>query len=79
MQRSYDVSAVLANDVLANAEGVTIVPTDGSEVMNVGGKNASGNSALNPNGGTLVYNPRATAPRERQVRRRFTTRPRCSG
>jgi hypothetical protein len=58
--RSYDLSAVLANDVLPNAEGVTILPGDGSEVMNVGGKTADGKSALNPNGGTLVYNPRAT-------------------
>ena len=58
--RSYDLTAVLANDVLPNVEGVTIVPTDGSERMNVGGKNAAGSSALNPNGGTLVYNPRST-------------------
>ncbi len=58
--RSYDISAVLANDVLGNAEAVTILPTDGSDRMNVGRKNAAGRSALNPAGGTLVYNPRAT-------------------
>jgi hypothetical protein len=29
--------------------------------MNVGAKNAAGVSALNPNGGTLVYNPRETS------------------
>ncbi len=58
--RSYDLSAVLANDVLANTEGVTILPGDGSEIMNVGGKTGTGKSALNPSGGTLVYNPRTT-------------------
>ena len=58
--RAFDVSAVLANDVLGNAVGVTIVPGDGSERMNVGAKTAAGVSALNPAGGTLVYNPRQT-------------------
>ncbi len=58
--RSYDLSAVLANDVLPNVEGVTILPSDGSDRMNVGRKNAAGRSAINPAGGTLVYNPRST-------------------
>ncbi len=49
--RSYDVSAVLANDVLENALGVKIVPADASATMHAG-------AALNPSGGTLVYNPR---------------------
>ena len=67
--RAFDVTAVLANDVLANAVGATIVPNDGTERMNVGAKNAAGVSALNPNGGTLVYNPREHRARERQDRR----------
>jgi hypothetical protein len=46
--RSYDVSAVLANDVLGNAVGATI------PAANAGG------GTLNPNGGTLVYNPRVS-------------------
>ena len=51
--RSYDISAVMANDVLANDLGVTLVPTDESALMHVGG-------AIDPMGGTLVYNARAT-------------------
>jgi manganese oxidase len=53
VNRSYDVSAVLANDVLGNGVGATIVPTDGSQTMHVGGP-------LRSTGGTLVYNPRPT-------------------
>jgi hypothetical protein len=49
--REYTVVAVLANDVLGNP-GVTIVPNDSSAVMHEG-------DPLDPNGGTLVYNPRA--------------------
>lgn len=52
--RAYDVTVVLANDVLPNHTGATIVPADGSQAMHVGG-------ALDPAGGTLVYNPRGTA------------------
>ena len=52
--RSYDVTAVLANEALGNPLGVTIVPNDDSASQHVGG-------ALDPNGGTLVYNPRPTA------------------
>ena len=61
VNRLFDVSAVLVNDVLGNAVGATIVPTDGTQIMNVGAKNAAGVSALKPTGGTLVYNPRDTA------------------
>jgi hypothetical protein len=54
--RPYDLTAVLANDVLSNDVGATIVPTDaeGSATNHVG-------AALNGAGGTLVYNPRETA------------------
>jgi predicted RNase H-like HicB family nuclease len=51
--RAYDVTAVLANDVLPNFTGATIVPADGSQAMHVG-------APLKPAGGTLVYNPRPT-------------------
>ncbi|BDG04033.1 cupredoxin domain-containing protein [Anaeromyxobacter oryzae] len=51
--RSIDVTAALANDILDNALGATIVPTDGSQALHAGGP-------LNPGGGTLVYNPRST-------------------
>ena len=58
----YDVTAVLANDVLPNNLGVTIpqladvdpqFPTTSFGQQTVGGP-------LNPNGGTLVYNRRQT-------------------
>ena len=55
--------AVLANDVLANAVGVTIVPNDGSERHERRRQERRRLSALNPHGGTLVYNPRG--PRSR--------------
>jgi hypothetical protein len=48
----FNVTAVLANDVLRNANGVTI-PANVNPTDNVGGP-------LNPAGGTLVYNPRGT-------------------
>ncbi|MBL0277856.1 MAG: hypothetical protein IPQ24_17605 [Anaeromyxobacter sp.] len=48
--RSYDITAVLANQVLPNALGVAIVPADRSGTGHVGGP-------LNAAGGTLVYNP----------------------
>ncbi len=51
--RTYDVTAVLANEALENHTGTTIVPADASATMHMG-------AALNPNGGTLVYNPRGT-------------------
>ncbi|HET8538634.1 MAG TPA: hypothetical protein VFL83_02060 [Anaeromyxobacter sp.] len=50
--RSYDVTAVLANDVLGNAIGATLVPADRSATGHVGGP-------LKAAGGTLVYNPLA--------------------
>jgi manganese oxidase len=50
-RRNYDLTAVLANDALSNALGVTL-PTSGDvATLNVGAK-------LNPAGGTLVYNHR---------------------
>ena len=45
--RRYEVAAVLANHALENRLGVTIPP-------------ATPDSRLDPRGGTLVYNPRAT-------------------
>jgi hypothetical protein len=50
--RAYNVTAVLANDVLPNALGVTI-PSNAGAIDNAGGP-------LNPAGGTLVYNRRQT-------------------
>ena len=52
--RSYDLTAAVANDILGNAVGATIVPGDLSATMHEGGP-------LDPAGGTLVYNPRPTA------------------
>ena len=52
--RTYDIVAVLANEVLPNDLGVTIVPSGVQATQHVG-------APLDPNGGTLVYNPRATA------------------
>ena len=52
-QRNYDVVVALANDILPNAHGVTI-GDPGNENGHVG-------APLNPAGGTLVYNSRATA------------------
>jgi manganese oxidase len=49
--RSYDVSAVLANNVLPNAFGATIAPAGPVGTMHVGGP-------LNAAGGTLIYNRR---------------------
>jgi manganese oxidase len=49
--RNYDVSAVLANNALANAFGVTVRPAGAVGTMHVGG-------ALNAAGGTLIYNGR---------------------
>lgn len=51
--RGYDVTAVTVNDMLSNNFGTTIIPNDDSAMMHVGG-------SLNPQGGTLRYNPRAT-------------------
>ena len=51
--RVYEIAVVLANDVLGNPLALTISPSG------VAGQHAGG--TLNPNGGTLVYNSRATA------------------
>ena len=51
-QRSFEVVAALANDLLSNPLGLTIGDPDGA-AQHVGGP-------LNPAGGTLVYNPRPT-------------------
>lgn len=49
--RPYDITAVLANEVLGNDVQATIVPSDPSGSMHVG-------APLDANGGTLVYNKR---------------------
>lgn len=51
--RVYTVAAVLANDVLANPLGLTIAPSDAS------GRHVG--APLKADGGTLVFNRRATA------------------
>ena len=48
--RTYDITAVLANNALTNALGATI-PSNATPTTNVGGP-------LNPAGGTLVHNHR---------------------
>ena len=58
--KSYDITAVLANEVLGNALGATIVPSDPSATMHVGGP-------LDANGGTLVYNARGGAGQSRRA------------
>ncbi len=58
-EREFDVSAVLANDVLENRLGLTIPRNAGRDSDGDGiGDNEGGR--LDPNGGTLVYNPRPT-------------------
>ena len=54
--RRYDITAALANDILKNPLGLTIIPADPSATMHVGGK-------LKADGGTLVYNSRDTITR----------------
>ncbi|MEM7349503.1 MAG: hypothetical protein AAF657_01770 [Acidobacteriota bacterium] len=49
--KSFDITAVLANEVLGNAVGANLVPVDASANMHVGG-------SVDPDGGTLVYNRR---------------------
>ena len=51
--RRYDITAVLANKALSRPAGVSIVPADGTAALTAG-------APLDPNGGTLVYNPRDT-------------------
>jgi hypothetical protein len=50
-RRNYDLTAVLANNALGNALGVTLPITGDVATQNVGAR-------LNPAGGTLVYNHR---------------------
>jgi len=52
--RTFDVTAVLANDVLANDVGAIIVPTDPDLAKEHAG------APLVAAGGTLVFNPRTT-------------------
>lgn len=59
--RALDVTAALANDVLPNLTGVRLLAAgDPSSTMHMG-------AAINPAGGTLVYNPRATLVAGRTV------------
>jgi manganese oxidase len=57
--RTYSIVAALANDILGNPHGVTIVPA-GSDGQHVGGP-------LKADGGTLVFNSRPTSIPERTV------------
>ena len=52
--RTFDVTAVLANDVLGNAVGAIIVPADPTLAQQHAG------APLVATGGTLVFNPRKT-------------------
>jgi hypothetical protein len=64
----YDVAAVLANDVLSQtgfAAGDLFIPDNApnpDDVLIDPGLNNNEGGLLDPNGGTLVLNPRATAP-----------------
>ena len=58
--REYTVIATTANDVLGNAINANLVPNDSSATLHEGGP-------IDPNGGTLVYNPRPTQIRQLQV------------
>jgi len=73
--RRYKVIAMTANDLLGNDLNATLVPTDSSAKMHVGAKvdsygnpvpsnDPDGISAIDPAGGTLVYNNRPTEIRE---------------
>ncbi|MCB1886745.1 MAG: hypothetical protein KDH20_03960, partial [Rhodocyclaceae bacterium] len=59
-KRRFDITAVLANQALRNQLGVRI-PENKDPVDNVGGR-------LDPEGGTLVYNPRPTTIRDLAVK-----------
>lgn len=52
--RTYDISAVSVNSVLKTPFTASIIPSDASAFMHVGGP-------LDPNGGTLRYNTRTTS------------------
>ncbi|HRK67416.1 MAG TPA: hypothetical protein PKY73_07685, partial [Hyphomonas sp.] len=51
--RRYDITAVSVNRVIKTPFATSIIPSDSSAVMHVGGP-------LDPNGGTLRYNTRTT-------------------
>jgi len=51
--RNFDISVVAANDVLGKPDGVVIIPAGAAATMHEGAQ-------PNPEGGTLVYNPRDT-------------------
>ncbi|NIS76818.1 MAG: hypothetical protein GTO00_04180, partial [Deltaproteobacteria bacterium] len=77
--RSYSVVAITANELLGNvlldsaSNPVQIIPGDSSATMHVGGP-------LDPEGGTLVYNPRPTdIPAAANVDVPDQTFPRVSG
>ncbi len=53
-RRNYDLTAVLANDALPNSLGVNLAPAGLVATQHVG-------AALNPGGGTLVYNHRSAS------------------
>jgi len=53
-RRAFSVVAILANDLLADRKPAGVTLVNGTSAQHNG-------AALNPNGGTLVYNPRTTA------------------
>ena len=55
--REYTVIAIAANELLGNSLGVTIPDNQADPVT---GLNDNEGGPLDPNGGTLVYNPRST-------------------
>jgi len=57
--RSYDITAVPANDVLGNGVSAAI-PSNLNRDSDGDGFGDNEGGALNPLGGTLVYNPRTT-------------------
>jgi len=63
-RRHYSVIAMTANQLLGNDTGATLVPVDSTATMHVGAKNPDGSNAIDPLGGTLVYNNRPTQIRE---------------
>jgi hypothetical protein len=58
-RKQFDVTVVLANNVLPNALGVTI-PRNANRDSNGDGLGDNAGGPLNPLGGTLVYNRRGT-------------------
>ncbi|MBT3205031.1 MAG: hypothetical protein HOB14_19700 [Gammaproteobacteria bacterium] len=58
--REYKIVAMTANELLANDLGATLVPVGPESTQHVGG-------TVDPAGGTLVYNNRATQIRQIQI------------